>query len=72
MRRRAIANFCAIPSALFLLLIGIIHSVVNVVVVLGAAGYLWAPTKPSVLIFPFFGVVLAGPLLVWRREFPNP
>jgi hypothetical protein len=133
MRRRAIANFCAIPSALFLLLIGI-HRVVNVLVgrraiargeiaarlrdsvvvnaafaglalsllgvlillpmpalragsrtaarvaaavglfvgVLGAAGSLWAPTKPSVLIFLFFGVVLAAPLLVWRGEFPNP
>jgi hypothetical protein len=133
MRRKAITNFCAIPTALFLLLIGIIHSVVNVAVgrraiargeiaarlrdsvvinaafsglalsllgvlvllvlpelragsrkaaraaaavgvfvgVLGAAGYLWAPTKPTVLIFLFFGALLAAPLLVWRREFPN-
>ena len=133
MTRRAITNFCAIPTALFLLLIGIIHSVVNVAVgqraiargeiadrlrdsvvvnaafsglalsllgvivllvlpelragsrkaaraatavgvfvgVLGAAGYLWAPTKPTVLIFLFFGALLAAPLLVWRREFPN-
>lgn len=30
MSRRAITNFCAIPTALFLLLIGIIHSIVNV------------------------------------------
>jgi len=30
MSRRTIANFCALPSALFLLLIGILHSVVNV------------------------------------------
>ena len=30
MRRRAIANFCAIPAALFLLLIGVLHSIVNV------------------------------------------
>ncbi|HEY3054046.1 MAG TPA: hypothetical protein VGK04_11735 [Thermoanaerobaculia bacterium] len=30
MSPRAIANFCAIPTALFLLLIGILHSIVNV------------------------------------------
>src|SRR5712691_8759187 len=30
MNRRAITTFCAIPAALFLLLIGIIHSIVNV------------------------------------------
>ena len=133
MRRNAITNFCAIPTALFLFLIGITHSIVNVAVarraiergeiaarlrdpvvinaafsglalsllgvlvvlelpglrggsrnaaraaaavgifvgVLGAAGYLWAPTKPSVLIFLFFGALLAAPLLIWRREFPN-
>src|SRR5712691_6503040 len=30
MNRRAITNFCAIPAALFLLLIGTVHSIVNV------------------------------------------
>ena len=30
MNRRAITNYCAIPTALFLLLIGIVHSIVNV------------------------------------------
>jgi lysylphosphatidylglycerol synthetase-like protein (DUF2156 family) len=30
MSRRAITNFCAIPAALFLLFIGILHSIVNV------------------------------------------
>ena len=131
--RRAIANYCVIPSALFFLLIGIIHSIVNVagsqraiergeiparlgvpvllnaafsgvaisllgiivflllpelragsrkacrvdavigvfVGILGAAGYLWVPTRPSVLIFLFFGALLAVPLLIWRPEFPN-
>ena len=134
MNRRAITNFCAIPAALFLLLIGILHGIVNVSVmrraiergqiaarlgnsvlvnaafsgaalsilgllvllvlpglrngsrqaarvaivigtvigVVGAAGYLWVPTKPSVLIFLFFGALLAAPLLIWRREFSNP
>jgi hypothetical protein len=134
MSRRAITNFCAIPTALFLLLIGILHSIVNVsgfrralargeiaarlgepvlihaafsgifmsmlgllvllvlpglragsrqagrvavaigvfVGVLGVAGYLWVPTRPSVLIFLFFGALLAAPVLIWRREFPNP
>ncbi len=133
MSRKAITTFCAIPTALFLLLIGIVHGVVNVsglqraiergeipprlgdsvlvnaafsgaalsmlgllVVLLlpalragsryaarvattigilvgavGAAGYLWAPTKPSVLIFLFFGALLAAPLVIWRREFSN-
>ena len=133
MKRDAITNFCAIPTALFLLLIGITHSVINVGVgrraiergeiaarlrdsvvinaafsglalsllgvlvlvvlpglragsrkaaraaaavgifvgILGGAGYLWAPTKPSVLIFLFFGALLAAPLLIWRHEFPN-
>ena len=133
MSRKAIANFCAIPAALFLVLIGILHSVVNVlgyrralargeiaarlgesvilnavfaglamsmlgllvflvlpgvragsrqagrvataigifVAVLGAAGYLRVPTRPSVLIFLFFGALLAAPILIWRREFPN-
>ena len=134
MSRRAITNFCAIPTALFLLLIGILHSIVNVsgfrralargeiaarlgdsilvnaafsgaamsvlgllvllvlpglragsrqasrvataigifVGVLGVAGYIRVPTRPSVLIFLFFGALLAAPLLIWRREFPNP
>ena len=134
MSRRAITNLCAIPTALFLLLIGILHSIVNVsgfrralargeiaarlgdsilvnaafsgaamsvlgllvllvlpglragsrqasrvataigifVGVLGVAGYVRVPTRPSVLIFLFFGALLAAPLLIWRREFPNP
>ena len=133
MSRRAITTFCAIPVALFLLLIGIVHGVLNVsglqraidrgeiparltdsvlvnaafsgaalstlgllvilllpalrsgsryaariaaaigilVAVVGAGGYLWAPTNPSVLIFLFFGALLAAPVLVWRREFSN-
>jgi hypothetical protein len=133
MSPRAIANFCAIPTALFLLFIGILHSIVNVsgmrraiergeipsrlgdaalanaafsgaalsvlgllvflalpglrarsrqvgrvtaaigvfVAVCGAAGYLWAPTKPLVLIFLFFGTLLAAPLCIWRREFAH-
>jgi len=133
MSRRAIATFCAIPTALFLLFIGILHSIVNVsgmgraiergdipprlgdsfianaafsgvalsmlgllvllvlpglragsrqasriatsigifVGVVGAAGYLWSPTQPQVLIFLLFGAVLAAPLLIWRREFSN-
>ena len=133
MSRRAIINFCAIPTALFLLLIGILHSIVNVagvqraiergdiaarlgvsvllnaafsgvaisllglivllvlpglragrrgarhvatgigifVGVLGAAGYLWVPARPTVLIFLFFGALLAAPLLIWWREFSN-
>lgn len=131
MSRKAIATFCVIPTALFLLFIGILHGIVNVsgmqraiergdipsrlggssianaafsglamsmlglllLVVLpglragsrqagrvaiaigifvgavGAAGYVWAPTRPQVLIFPFFGALLAAPLLIWRREF---
>lgn len=134
MNRRAITTFCAITSALFLLLIGILHSVVNFsglrralergeiaarlgtsvlvnavfsgvmlsvlgllvllvlpglragsrqarrvatvigifIGVLGAVGYLWVPTRPSVLIFLFFGVLLVAPLLIWRREYSNP
>jgi lysylphosphatidylglycerol synthetase-like protein (DUF2156 family) len=134
MNRRAITNFCAIPTALFLVVIGILHSVVNVsgfrralvrgdiaarfgeaviinaafsglflsflgllvllllpglrsgsrqagrvaaaigifVGALGLAGYIWVPTKPTVLIFLFFGVLLAAPILIWRREFTNP
>jgi len=134
MSRRVITNFCAIPTALFLVIIGILHAIVNVsgfrraigrgeiaarlgdsvlvnaafsgvamsmlgvlvllvlpglragsrqaarlatavgilVSVLGVAGYLWVPTRPSVLIFLFFGALLAVPLLIWRREFANP
>ena len=133
MSPRAITNFCAIPTALFLLLIGILHSIVNVagvqravergdiagrlgvsvilnaafsgvaisllglivllvlpglrsgsrrarrvatgvgifVGVLGAAGYLWVPTRPTVLIFLFFGALLAAPLLIWRGRFSD-
>jgi hypothetical protein len=133
MSRRAITNFCAIPTALFLFLIGILHAIVNVsgfrralargeiaarlgdsvlvnaafsgaamsmlgllvllvlpglrtgsrqasrvataigifLSVLGVAGYLRVPTRPAVLIFLFFGALLAAPLLIWRREFPN-
>ncbi len=133
MSRRTITNFCAIPTAVFLVIIGILHSIVNVsglrraigrgeisarlgdsvlvnaaftgvalsmlgvlvllvlpglragnrqagrqataigilVSVLGVAGYLWVPTRPSVLIFLFFGALLAVPLLIWRREFSN-
>ncbi len=131
MSRTTITRFCAIPSALFLLGIGILHGVVNVsglrraiergeiamrlgdsvlvnaafsgaalsllglivllllpglragsrqagrvataigmlVAAVGAAGYLWAPTKPRVLIFLFFGALLTLPLLIWRRRF---
>lgn len=134
MNRRAITTFCAIASALFLLVIGILHSIVNFtglqralargdiaarlgssvlanaifsgvmlslmgllvllvlpglragsrqarrvaagigifVSVVGAGGYLWQPTKPSVLIFLFFGALLLAPLLIWRREYSNP
>lgn len=133
MSRRAITTFCAIPTALFLLFIGILHSIVNVsgmrraiergeiasrlgdavlvnaafsgaalsmlgllvllalpglragsrqggriaaaigifVGVVGAAGYLWVPTRPRVLIFLAFGALLGAPLLIWRREFSN-
>jgi chromate transport protein ChrA len=133
MSRRAITNFCAIPAALFLLLIGVLHSVVNVagvrraieqgeiaarlgdsvlvnaafsgvamsmlgllvllvlpglrsgsrqagrlataigifVAVLGTAAYLWVPARPLVLIFLFFGALLAAPILIWRGEFSN-
>ena len=133
MNGRTITNICAILSALFLLLIGITHSIVNFtslrraivrgdiaarlgdtvlfnaafsglsmsllgllvllmlpglragsrhagrvvtamgifVSVLGIAGYIWVPTKPIVLIFLFFGALLAAPILIWRREFDN-
>jgi hypothetical protein len=131
MSRKSISNFCAIPAAVFLVVIGLLHSYFNVsggrramergdlparlggafianalfsglalslmgllvflvlpglragsrqaarvaiaigtfVGVTGAAGFLWIPTKPSVLIFLFFGALLAVPCLVWRREF---
>ena len=131
MKRKAITNISAIPAALFLVVIGILHTIVNVsgfrraiargeisarlgdsvlvnaafagvamsmlgvlvllvlpglragnrqagrlaaaigilVSVLGVAGYLWVPTRPSVLIFLFFGALLAAPILIWRREF---
>jgi lysylphosphatidylglycerol synthetase-like protein (DUF2156 family) len=39
--------------------------------VLGTAAYLWVPTRPLVLIFMFFGALLAAPILIWRREFSN-
>lgn len=133
MSRRAIATLCVIPSALFLLFIGILHSIANVsgmrraiergeiaprlgnsvianaafsgvamsmlglllllvlpglragsrqasrvataigmfVALGGAAGYVWAPTQPQVLIFLLFGTLLCAPLLIWRREFHN-
>lgn len=133
MSRRAIANFCVIPAALFLVVIGMLHTIVNVLGVrraiargdialrlgdsvlfnaafsgllvsllgllvflvlpgirggsrqavrvamaigifiggLGVIGYLRVPTRPSVLIFLFFGALLTAPLLIWRREFSN-
>jgi hypothetical protein len=133
MSRTSVANFCAIPTALFLLAIGILHGFVNVsgmqraiargdvpqrlggsfvanaafsgvaiamfgvlvFVVLpglrigsrqaarvafsvgvfiggvGIAGFVWAPTKPIILIFLFFGALLAAPLRIWRSEFAN-
>jgi len=133
MSRRTVANFCAIPAALFLVAIGILHALVNVsgmqraiargdlpqrlgasfvanaafsgaaiamlgvlVFVLppglrvgsrqaarvgtaigifvggvGVAGFVWAPTKPIILIFLFFGTLLAAPLWIWRKEFAN-
>ena len=134
MSRKAIANFCAIPAAVFLLAIGILHGYVNVsgmrraiargdlpqrlgasfianaafsgaaiamlgvllfvtlpglragsrhaarvaaaigifVGGVGVAGFVWAPTKPIILIFLFFGALLAAPLCIWRKEFANP
>lgn len=134
MSRRGLTTFCTIPAALFLVLIGILHGIVNVsglrraiergeiaarlgdsvlvnaafsgaalsvlgllvllalpglragsrqardlataigilVAVLGAAGYLWAPTKPRVLIFLFLGALLAAPVLLWWRELSDP
>lgn len=134
MSRRAITASCVIPVAVFLVLIGILHAIVNlaglrraiqrggipagladaalvnvtfsgaalsmlglllllllpglragsrqasrVAIAIGVfvggagvAGYLWAPDKPTVLIFVFFGALLAVPLLAWSREFTNP
>jgi hypothetical protein len=131
MNRKTITSFCVVPAALFLVFIGILHTIVNVsglrraigrgeiaarlgdavilhaaftgvfmsmlgilvilvlpglragnrqaarlataigilVSVLGVAGFLWIPTRPSVLIFLFFGALLAAPILIWRREF---
>lgn len=133
MNRRAITTFCAVSTALFLLVIGIVHGIVNVsglwraiergdiparfrisvlanaalsgaglsilgllvllvlpglragsrqagrvasaigifVGVVSAVSYLLVPTRPLVLIFLFFGALLAAPVLIWRREFPN-
>ena len=133
MKRRTISNLCTIPAALFLLLIGIVHSIVNIwslrralargdiaarfgdtvlfnaafsglfmsllglvvllllpglragnrqaghvttaigifIALLGVVGYIRVPTKPLVLIFVFFGAMLAVPILIWRREFTN-
>jgi hypothetical protein len=34
----------------------------------GVAAYLWLP-RPSVLIFSAVGLVLTGPLLLWRSHF---
>jgi hypothetical protein len=39
------------------------------VAAIGALGYLWVPTEPSVLVFFAFGVLLAGPLLAFQRSF---
>ena len=122
MTRRAVTSLLAVPAALFLLLIGVVHGVVNVnglrrglergqisarfsdavlvnagfsgaalsllglIVLLGlpglltgsrdarhvataiaactasvgAGGYLWSPAQPQVLIFLFFGLLLAA------------
>jgi hypothetical protein len=134
MNRRAITTLCAISTALFLLVIGIIHGIANVyglwraiergeisarfrisvlanaafsgaglcilglIVLLvlpglrsanrqdrrvataigifvggfGLVSYVLVPTKPLVLIFLFFGALLAAPLLIWRRDSPTP
>jgi hypothetical protein len=133
MSPRTIANFCLIPTAVFLILIGVVHDIVGIqglhraiergaiaarlgdmqlmnwafsgaamsllgiilllvrpglrkggrqaanvavsigtyVAAIGVCGYLWVPTRPSVLIFLFFGALLIVPLLVFRREFPE-
>ena len=134
MKRKTITTWCAISTAAFLILIGIVHSVVNVsgvqralargeiaarygqpvlanaafsglfmsllglvvllvlpglrrgsrqafrvataigtfIGLLGVFGYIWVPTKPLILIFLFFGALLAAPILICRREFTNP
>ena len=134
MNQRTITNICAIPSALFLLLIGVIHSIVNfnalrraiargeiaarlgdavlfnavfsglfislfglvvmlllpglqagnrqavrvaaaigiLISLVGIVGYIRVPTKPTVLIFLFFGVLLLVPILIWRRPPADP
>jgi len=134
MKRKTITNICTIPAALFLVLIGIVHSMVNfsglrralargeiaarlgdsvlfnavfsglfisllglvvllllrglragsrqacrvaaaigiVLGLLGLVGYIRVPTKPLILISLFLGVLLAVPILIWRRELTNP
>ena len=39
---------------------------------LGLVGYIRVPTKPLILISLFLGVLLAVPILIWRRELTNP
>ena len=134
MNRRAVTTLCAITTALFLLVIGIIHGFANVygmwraieradiparfrisvlanaafsgaglsilglivllvlpglrsasrqarrvataigifVSAVGLVSYVLVPTKPLVLIFLFFGALLAVPLLIWRRDSSTP
>ena len=134
MNRKAITTLCAISTALFLLVIGIIHGIANVyglwraieradiparfrisvlanaafsgaglsilglivllvlpglrsasrqarrvataigifVSAVGLVSYVLVPTKPLVLIFLFFGALLAVPLLIWRRDSSTP
>ena len=134
MNRRAITTLCAITTALFLLVIGIIHGIANVygmwraieradiparfrisvlanaafsgaglsvlglvvllvlpglrsasgqarrvataigvfVSAVGLVSYVLVPSKPLVLIFLFFGALLAVPLLIWRRDSSTP
>ena len=59
MSRRAIANLCAIPTALFLLLIGTLHSIVNVSGLLRAIerGEIPARLRVSVLLNAAFSGV---------------
>jgi hypothetical protein len=59
MSRRAIANLCAIPTALFLLLIGTLHSIVNVSGLLRAIelGEIPARLRVSVLLNAAFAGV---------------
>lgn len=50
-----------------------VAAVIGIVIgFIGVAGYIRVPTKPVVLIFLFFGALLAAPILIWRREFTNP